>query len=92
MLAMVPMMATTISISSSVTPRWLALHFQLSFPADYIGVQVRAAGLAVGAVADDVGLIAMIAGEFIDIGMAPRIVSEILREIGTVPLFHAVGL
>src|SRR5436305_11784648 len=54
-----PMIATTTIISMSVTPRLLAL------PTDDIGIQSFTAGLAVPTKADDVRLVAMLAGKLV---------------------------
>ncbi len=51
-------------------------------PADNVGVVPFSAGLAVGAQRNDVGLIAMIAGEFVEIRMAPGIVGTSFGRYG----------
>ena len=51
-----------------------------------------AARLPVGAIREHVGLIAMIAGELVNVRMAPGIVGEILLQIRPVPLLDAARL
>src|SRR5690242_2270730 len=89
MLAIAEIMATTISISSSVTPPLTPTGLLPTFD---IGVEFRAARLAVGAVTDDVGLVAVIAGVLIDVRMPPRIIAKILDEIRPVPLIDTARL
>src|SRR5271157_671458 len=62
------MMHTTTSISMSVTPR--VLRF---FPTDDIGIDSIAAGLAVGAIANDVGFVAMQPGVAVHVVVAPGV-------------------
>ena len=50
-----------------------------------VGVLARAAGLAVLAVRDDVELV-LLAGDLVDVGLAPRIERHFLAQVGAVPL------
>ena len=86
MAAMRPMIATTTISSMSVTPDcdrdltyWL---FQLKISA-FDAISAR---LAVGAERTDIRFIAVVAGIFVDVGMRPRVVRNILRQVGTIPL------
>ena len=64
----------------------------LSLPADYVGIQAITAGLAVCSVTHDVRFVTVIAGKLVHVRMAPRVVPEILHQIGTVPLIDATRL
>src|ERR1700733_7264916 len=77
--------ATTTSISIRVTPEVLA---RLVLPADNVGIDSISAGLAIGAIADDVGLVSMLTGKAINIGMAPRIVFNLFLQIRSLPVLH----
>src|SRR5215472_4222856 len=75
-----PMMASTTTISSSVMPLFV-------LPADDVGIDPFTAGLAVGAHADNVRLVAaMLTGEPVNVVHAPRIFGDILRKVRPVPL------
>src|SRR5204862_5762 len=52
------------------------------------GIRPFSAGLTVGAVADDVRLIAVLAGKFVDVGMTPRIERDLLPQIRPIPLSY----
>src|SRR5260370_37230045 len=58
----------------------------LIFPTDDIGIQSFAAGLAIAAETDDVGLVAVVARELVDVVVAPRIFGNVLRHVWPVPL------
>src|SRR5271168_1311731 len=71
--------ATTTSSSIMVTPRvlrWCPRCARLILPADDIGIQPIPAGRAVGAVAQHVGIVTVLAGKLVDVGMAPGVRSE----------------
>src|SRR5215472_11283796 len=55
--------------------------FLLVFPADDVGIQSFAAGLAISAVADDVGFVAVLAREFVDVVVTPRVFRDVLRHV-----------
>src|ERR1035437_5965112 len=80
------MIVTTTSISMSVTPRSLVL------PTDNVGGQPFSARLPVQAVADDVRLVAVLAGEFVDVIVPPRIFRDVLRHVGAGPLIDFLRL
>src|SRR5215472_18152801 len=61
-------------------------NLTLLFPTDDIGIDSIAAGLAVGAKADDVGEVAVIAGEFVDVIVPPRIFRDLFIGVGAAPL------
>src|SRR5579885_2720447 len=82
--ASTPMMLTTTSISMRVMP--------LVFPADDVGIQSVAARLAVGAIADDVGLVAVFAGVLVNVVVAPGVFRNFLGHVGAVPLIEVGGL
>src|SRR5713101_4387159 len=58
------------------------------FPANDIGGSPFAPGLSIRAIADDVGLFAMLARKLVDVGMAPGIERDLLAKVGAVPLIH----
>src|ERR1017187_403604 len=68
------------------TPRAGHARPLLAFPTDHIGINSVAAGLAIGAVAGNVRLIAMVAGELVYPIVAPRIFRNLLRHLRAVPL------
>src|ERR1035437_7910565 len=76
-----PMMATTIIISTRVTPRVL-----LALPTENVGIQPFAARLAVGSEADDIRLVAVLARVLVDVVVRPRIFGDVLGHIGPSPL------
>src|SRR5579863_4201690 len=78
--------ATTTSSSMRVTPERLVL------PTDDVGIVSVSAGLAVGAIADDVRLVAMLAGIAIDVGVAPRVVGNVFVRVRPLPVLHRLGL
>src|SRR5579871_3358530 len=83
-----PMMVTTTSISMSVMPeRPVSI-----FPADQVGIQAITARLAVSAETDDVGLVTVLAGIFVDVLMAPRIFRNFLGHVRPVPLIEIARL
>src|ERR1019366_7823732 len=73
---------STINSSMSVMP---ARRLFVA-PTDNVGVVPFSTGLAVGAQRNDVRLISVIAGEFVEIRMAPRVFRRVLRQIRTGPL------
>src|ERR1019366_6546322 len=78
------MIATTTTISTRVTPRRGCL---LVFPTDNVGIDPFAAGLAVGAEADDLRFVGlMFAGEAVDEVAGPGILGDVLGHVGAVPL------
>src|SRR5580658_1753935 len=86
--------ATTTIISISVTPDSAPLRSRLSLvsPTDDVGIDPVSAGRSIGAEADDVGLISVITGEVIDVRVTPRIVLDLLLQIGPLPVLNAFGL
>src|SRR5512141_1069428 len=78
---------STIISSMSVTPDRLRVFVA---PTDNVGVVPFSAGLAVGAERNEVGLVSVVTGEFVEIGMAPGVFRRVLRQIRTRPLIHAV--
>src|SRR5947209_5358633 len=84
--SMIPMMVTTTSISISVTPR------RALFPTDDIGIDPFAAGLSIGAQADDIGQVAMLARKLVHVVVAPGILGKLLIQVRTVPLRRIAGL
>src|SRR5579884_2091344 len=79
--------ATTTISSSSVTPAWVLLRF----PTDNVGINSIAAGLAVRAIRDQVGLVAVLAGIFVDVRMPPWIRRDVLLHVWPLPVRHALG-
>src|SRR5579863_1616426 len=79
-------MIITTSSSSSVTPSADAEHLTGSLPAFDVGILSVPAWRTVSAVADDVGLVAVIPGEFVDVRAAPRFERNLLGQIRTVPV------
>src|ERR1700722_620832 len=75
--------ATTTSISMRVTPA-------LVFPANDVGIDPISAGLAVGAVTDNVGLVSVITRKTIHVGMVPGIVLDLLLKIRTLPILDVL--
>src|SRR6266852_3686126 len=89
------MMVITMSISISVMPRWARLSTRaasplLVVPTDDVGIIPFSAGLAIRARRNDVGLVAVIAGKFVEIRVVPGIVRCVLRQVGSGPLIHAL--
>src|ERR1035437_3550786 len=78
-----PMIATTIIISTRVTPRPPPL---LALPTENVGIQPFAAGLAVGAEADDIRLVAVLTRILVHVVMGPRIFGDVLGHVGPSPL------
>src|SRR5271157_683859 len=97
-----PTIATTIIISTRVTPRvggrgpgawgrgkaaffpWPLTPepwplFLLALPTDNVGIQPFAAGLSVGAQADDIRLVAVLTRILVHVVVAPRILGDLLR-------------
>src|SRR5258707_897234 len=92
---------STISSSMSVTPRCepvsrvfrrLGARRLLIAPADNVCVVPFSARLPVGAQRNDVGLVTVFAGEFVEIRMAPNIGGCVLRQIRSGPLIDTVRL
>src|SRR5579883_1790086 len=86
--AMSAMMQTTTSISMRVTPRCEDLPPVMpliTLPAHDVGIDAVAPRLAVGAETDDVGVVAVLAGVFVDVVVAPRILGQVLLNVGTGP-------
>src|ERR1700679_1331922 len=81
--------ATPTSISIRVTP---ARSDCLVFPANDVGIDPVSAGLAVGAQADNIGLVSVVARIAVDKGMLPGIVPDVLLDIRPLPVLHALGL
>src|SRR3954469_22017521 len=77
--AIIPTIATTITISISVTPRLL-------FPARDVGIDSVAARLSIRAVRHDIRLVPMVAGEFVEVRMAPGVVGNIHLQVWSGPL------
>src|SRR5450755_184444 len=67
------MMASTTIISIRVTPRRPESLPRNLFPVDDVGIGAFAARLPVGAVADDVGLFAVLAGVAVNVRVLPRV-------------------
>src|SRR5690242_17887830 len=84
--AIMPTIATTITISMSVTPDSLVL------PANDIRVHAVAVGLAVGAQGNQVRLIPMLTRKFVYVRMAPGIVRDFHLQIGAGPLCYVAGI
>src|SRR5579863_5826038 len=80
---------TTTTISIRVTTEAGDLEV-LILPPDYVGIVPVSARRAILAIADDVGLVAMIAGIVIDVRMAPRIVSDLLLHIRPLPVLDGL--
>src|ERR1700691_5620194 len=81
--------ATTTSISIRVTPETAG---RLVFPANDVGIDPVSAGLAVGAQADNVGLVSVVARIAIDEGMLPGIIPNVLLDIRPLPILHTLRL
>src|SRR5580704_11590551 len=79
------MSSTTTIISTRVTPVSV-------FPTDNVGTVSLAAGLTVGAVADDVGLIAVLAGVVINIRVFPGIDADVFVGIRPLPVVGVLRL
>src|SRR5262245_16916042 len=78
-----PTIARTTTMSTRVMPR----RFLLALPTDDIGIDSFAAGLAVGAEADDIRLVvSVLAGETVHVVHAPRILRNVQRHVGAIPL------
>src|SRR5581483_196024 len=96
MAARIAMIATTTTISTSVTPETrerlphpaIAL---LVFPTDNIGIQTIASGLAVGAVRDHIRLVAVFPGILVHVWAAPGVERNLFGQIWTRPLVYIVG-
>src|SRR6266404_2564736 len=81
--------STTIS-SKSVKPE-LCFRFSTAssvLPVHDVGVHAIAARLSVGAITHQV-IIAVVAGRFVNVGMAPGIHRDLFLQIRAVPLLHA---
>src|SRR6266446_7561555 len=83
------MIVITMSISISVMPR--CARPLLVVPTDDVGINPFSAGLAIRARRNDVGLVAVIAGKFVEIRVVPGIVRCVLRQVGSGPLIHVLG-
>src|SRR5882724_9571870 len=81
-----PIIVTTISISTSVTPA----SRLFVIPADDIRVVAFPARLAVARERNDVWFVAVVAWIFVVVRVAPRIGGNVLREIRARPLGHAL--
>src|SRR5579862_2174900 len=79
------MSATTTNSSMSVTP-WRSRAPRLVLPTGDVRIIAVSAGLAIQAVAQNVGIIAMLAGIFVHIGTSPGIVLDVLLQIGPLPV------
>src|ERR1035437_5697620 len=71
-----PMIATTIIISTSVTP------FLLALPTENVGIQPFTARLAVGSEADDIRLVAVLTRILVHVVVGPRIFGDVLGHVG----------
>src|SRR6516164_9378243 len=78
-----PMIATTTTISISVTPL---------FPADDIRVQAFASGLAVQTVGNNVRFITVVAGVLVHIRVSPGIHRDVFIGVRSVPVLHVTRL
>src|SRR5690349_15359363 len=92
------MMVMTTSISTSVMPEEPLPAGRgpeaamLILPANEVGVEAVAAGLAVCAERSDVGLVTVFTRVFVDVVVAPGIFGNVFGHVGAGPLSRIGGL
>src|SRR5271167_1220511 len=62
------------------------------FPADNVRIQPITSRLAVASVANNVRLVAVVSGEFVDIWVLPGIGVNVLLDVWALPVVHILGL
>src|ERR1700682_2562244 len=83
---------TTTNSSIRVTPELVFPALELVFPTEDVGIDPISARLSVRPVADDIGLVSVLAGEAILVRSTPGIVFDVLLQIRPLPVLDVLGL